>query len=45
MPLSLDEVHDLIDSWEIDPDVNTVVPAMELFAADLSAQVEGEGAS
>ena len=23
MALSLDEVHDLIDSWEIDPDVDT----------------------
>lgn len=33
MALSLDEVHDLIDSWEIDPDVDTVVPAVELFAA------------
>ncbi|MCY4726863.1 hypothetical protein NYO98_11295 [Nocardioides sp. STR2] len=32
MPLSLDEVHDLIDSWEIDPEVDTVVPAVELFA-------------
>ena len=24
MPLSLDEVEDLIDSWELDPDVDTV---------------------
>ena len=27
MPLSLDEVEDLIDSWEFDPDVDTVGPA------------------
>ena len=27
MPLSLDEVEDLIDSWELDPDVDTVGPA------------------
>ena len=31
MALSLDEVHDLIDSWELDPDVDTVGPATELF--------------
>ena len=31
MPLSLDEVEDLIDSWELDPDVDTVGPAAELF--------------
>jgi tetratricopeptide (TPR) repeat protein len=32
VPLSLDEVEDLIDSWEIDPDVDTLGPASELFA-------------
>jgi len=31
MPLSLDEVEDLIDSWELDPGVDTVGPATELF--------------
>jgi tetratricopeptide (TPR) repeat protein len=31
MPLSLDEVEDLIDSWELDPDVETLGPATELF--------------
>ena len=33
MPLSLDEVHDLIDSWEIKPEVETLGPATELFAS------------
>lgn len=32
MPLSLDEVHDLIDSWVIDPDVETLEPATSLLA-------------
>jgi tetratricopeptide (TPR) repeat protein len=32
MPLSLEEVEDLIDSWEVDPDVDTLGPATELFA-------------
>lgn len=32
MPLSLDEVQDLIDSWELDPRVDTVVPANQLLA-------------
>lgn len=32
MPLSLDEVHDLIDSWELDPGVETLGPAKELLA-------------
>lgn len=32
MPLSLDDVHDLIDSWELDPRVETLVPAAELLA-------------
>lgn len=31
MPLSLDEVHDLIDSWEFDPRVDTLGPATELL--------------
>ena len=31
MPLSLDEVHDLIDSWELDPRVDTVAPANHLL--------------
>ena len=31
MPLSLDEVHDLIDSWEFDPRVQTLEPATELL--------------
>lgn len=32
MPLSLDEVQDLIDSWELDPRVDTVAPANQLLA-------------
>ncbi|HSF38081.1 MAG TPA: hypothetical protein VLA70_18285 [Nocardioides sp.] len=32
MPLSLDEVHDLIDSWVIRREVETLGPATELFA-------------
>jgi tetratricopeptide (TPR) repeat protein len=32
MPLSLDEVHDLIDSWVIDPREETLGPANSLFA-------------
>jgi tetratricopeptide (TPR) repeat protein len=31
MALSLDEVEDLIDSWEINPGVDTLGPATELF--------------
>lgn len=32
MPLSSDEVDDLIDSWELDPAVDTLEPAQELLA-------------
>ena len=32
MPLSLDEVHDLIDSWVVDPTMKTLGPATELLA-------------
>lgn len=32
MPLTLDEVHDAIDSWLIDPAVETLGPANELLA-------------
>jgi tetratricopeptide (TPR) repeat protein len=32
MPLSLDEIHDLIDSWEFDPRVDTLAPASQLLA-------------
>lgn len=32
MPLSSDEVDDLVDSWEFDPDVDTVARATELLA-------------
>ncbi|RYC10484.1 hypothetical protein [Nocardioides zhouii] len=32
MALSLEEVEDLIDSWELDPRVDTVVPAHQLLA-------------
>lgn len=32
MPLSLDEVHDHIDTWVIDPRVETLGPATELLA-------------
>lgn len=31
MPHTLDEVHDLIDSWELDPAVDTVVLTTELL--------------
>ena len=32
MPLTLDEVHDVIDSWEFDPRVPTLVPATRLLS-------------
>jgi tetratricopeptide (TPR) repeat protein len=33
MPLSLEDVEDLIDSWEIDPDVDTLEPAAALLSS------------